>query len=239
MNQVSFRFELQPGGFLRFAQVVRVVEHIKAGDLCILPSDSAYILTGLPSEVGVSADLDWVLRREGLPMSLAFGSLRMAGRWVQMSSMARGFVGELTPGGLTFVAQPTSLAKEGFASARLHAPRTIGVRLTESRVETQLAYEVEQPLTSTPVRLLDGSLARSADEALSVVGERISALSSQRRVGLIVGPVESIGRLSTVASEVAKPGALPRIRVLREGAIPFSKVQEVARLCQFDEVDVE
>src|SRR4051794_30286879 len=100
--------EVQTPGFLRFTDVSRVVEHIEAGDLCLLPSDSSYILTGLATERGVSQDVDSVLQRQGLEMSLAFGSLRLARRWADMSTMAVRFLGELTPGGLTFVAPPTS-----------------------------------------------------------------------------------------------------------------------------------
>jgi tRNA A37 threonylcarbamoyladenosine synthetase subunit TsaC/SUA5/YrdC len=239
VSQLSFRLEVQVEGFLHFAEIDRVVEHIQGGDLCLLPSDSAYVLTGLPSEAGVSADLDEILQRAGLAMSLAFGSLRMASRWVHMSSMARRFVGELTPGGLTFVAQPTSVARRGFAAARLNAPGTIGVRLTESRIETQLAYEIDHPLTTTPVRLPDGSLARTADEALAAVSARISGLPSQRRLGAVVGPVLNLGRLSTVVTEDSTQGTLSRIRVLREGAISLSRLREVARSCQYDDVVVD
>lgn len=238
MTDVSFRLRVRDQGFLCFADVERVVEHIQAGDLCLLPSDSAYILTGLPSEVGVSADIDAVLLRDGLPISLAFGSLRMATRWVSLSSMARRFVGELSPGGLTFVAQPTSVAKGGFAAARLHAPGTIGVRLTESRVETQIAYEVDHPLTTTPVRFPNGALAGSATEALEIVLDRVAGLPSGRRLGVVEGPVAHLGRLSTVVTEEKAQGSLARIRVLREGAIPLERVREVARACRFEDVVV-
>lgn len=69
----EFECEVQPQGFLRFTDVSRVVEHIQAGDLCLLPSDSSYILTGLATERGVTQDVDKVLQREGLEMSLASG----------------------------------------------------------------------------------------------------------------------------------------------------------------------
>lgn len=233
----NFECEVQPQGYLRFADVSRIVEHIQAGDLCLLPSDSSYTLTGLPTERGVGSDLDAVLRRNRLEMSLAFGSLRMVRRWVEMSSMAMSFVGELTPGGLTFVAPPTSEARRGFATSRLNAPGTIGVRLTESRVETQLAYEVEDPLTSTPVRLADGSEARTAEEALAIVADRVSALASKRRLVLVVGNVPFPGRLSTVVSQEVRQG-VSRIRMLREGAIPLETIRRVALACRYEDVDV-
>lgn len=232
-----FEVEVEPQGFLRSGHVSRIVEHIKAGDLCLLPSDSSYILTGLPTVRGVGSDIDAVLQRNKLAISLAFGSLSMVQRWVDMSTMAVGFVGELTPGGLTFVAPPTSAALQGLATSHLHAPGTIGVRLTESRVETQLAYEVAQPLTSTPVRRPDGSEAETAEEALAIVGDRVSQLRSKRRLGIIVGTVLYPGRLSTVTQEVRHAG-LRRIVVLREGAIPLEAVRRVALACRYEDVDV-
>jgi tRNA A37 threonylcarbamoyladenosine synthetase subunit TsaC/SUA5/YrdC len=235
----DFECKVQSQGFLRFIDIGRVVEHLESGDLCLLPSDSSYTLTGLPTEPGVSRDLDVVLQRNQLEMSLAFGSLRMARRWVEMSDMAARFVGALTPGGLTFVGPPMSVGGRGLATKRLHAPAgTIGVRLTESRVETQLAYEIEQPLTSTPVRLPDGSEARTAEEALDVVADRILALESGRRLSMIVGKVLYPGRLSTVVTQEIHPGRLARIRVLREGAISLATIRRVASDCRYEGVDV-
>jgi tRNA A37 threonylcarbamoyladenosine synthetase subunit TsaC/SUA5/YrdC len=235
--RAEFECEVQPQGFLRFMDVSRVVEHIQAGDLCLLPSDSSYILTGLATERGVTQDLDTVLQRKGLEMSLAFGSLRLARRWAEMSTMAVSFVGQLTPGGLTFVAPPTSAAMRGLATSRLNAAGTIGVRLTESRVETQLAYEIEQPLTSTPVRHADGSEAVTAEEALAIVAARVSELRTKRRLGMVVGTVPYPGRLSTVVEEVGQ-GGLSRIRLLRDGAIPLETIRRVARACRYEGVEV-
>lgn len=233
----EFECEVQPQGFLRFTDVSRVVEHIQAGELCLLPSDSSYVLTGLATERGVTDDVDTVLQREKLEMSLAFGSLRLARRWAEMSTMAVRFVGQLTPGGLTFVAPPTSAAMRGLATSRLNAPGTIGLRLTESRVETQLAYEVEQPLTSTPVRGPDGSEAATAEEAMAIVARRVSDLPSKRRLATVVGTVSYPGRLSTVAQEV-RHGGLRRIRVLRQGAIALETVRRVARDCRYEDVEL-
>jgi tRNA A37 threonylcarbamoyladenosine synthetase subunit TsaC/SUA5/YrdC len=234
----DFEFEVQPLGVLRFADASRVVEHIQAGDLCLLPSDSSYILTGLATERGVTDDLDRILEREHLAMSLTFGSMRLARRWANMSVMAASFVGQLTPGGLTFVAAPTSAAVAGLATSRLHASGTIGMRLTESHVETQLAYEIEQPLPSTPVRRADGSETATAEEALAIVAARMSQLPIKRRLGVVVGTVPYPGRLSTVAQEV-RAGGLSRIRVLREGAIPIETIRTVARACRYEDVDID
>jgi len=171
-------------------------------------------------------------------MSLSFGSLRAVRDWVTMTDMAMKFVGALAPGGLTFVAPPATEAGRGHATSRLHAARgTIGVRFTESRVETQLAYEVGQPLTSTPVRHPDGSETRTAEEALAIVAGRISALPSKRRLGVIVGSVAYPGRLSTVTQEVLKSG-LWRIHVLRQGAIPVKTIRQVALACRYEDVDI-
>jgi len=230
-------FTVEPQGFLRFHHVNRVVEHIQAGGLCLLPSDSSYILTGLPTRSGVTQDLDVVLQRDGLEMSLAFGSMREMHQWVDLSDMALKFVGRLTPGGLTFVAPPSTGARRGHAAARLHAPRgNIGIRFTESRVETQLAYEVDQPLTSTPVRHPDGSATRTAEEALAVIADGVSALPSRRELCVIVGSVSDPGRLSTVAQETSHYG-LHRIRVLRKGAIPIETIRRVALECRYEGVD--
>lgn len=233
----SFECWVRPEGYLRFADIEKVIEYIEAGDLCLLPSDSAYVLTGLFTVEGVTDDLDAILDRRGLAMSLAFGSFRKAEAFAELSPKARLFMRELTPGGLTFVAKASGLARAGFARTRLHAPGTLGVRLTESRVETQLAYELDQPLTTTPVRDPDGHELVEANEALDHVLPRLAAMASRRRLAVIHGTVAYPRRLSTVVAETTAAG-LPQLRVLRQGAIELSEITAAARRCQYEDVEV-
>src|SRR4051812_33243386 len=116
---------------LNSADASQVVQLIRQGALCLLPSDSTYVLTGLPTVRGVTDDLDSVLERNRMPMSLAFGSLKQADDLIRLSPMAQKFIRQLTPGGLTFVARPRFDDNRALALKLLNAPEgTFGVRLT-------------------------------------------------------------------------------------------------------------
>ena len=52
-----------------------VLSHMQEGGLCILPSDSSYTLTGIPSIPGVTEAIDFLLQRNGEKMSLAFNNI--------------------------------------------------------------------------------------------------------------------------------------------------------------------
>lgn len=58
------------------------------------------------TEPKVSRDIDLLLERNGAPMSLAFGDLKKVTEKIDFHNQAYTFFKKLTPGGLTFVAQP-------------------------------------------------------------------------------------------------------------------------------------
>lgn len=230
--------EVSSQGLLHRTDAIQVVQLIKEGALCVLPSDSSYVLTGLPTVRGFTGDLDTVLERNRMPMSLAFGDLEQADDLISLSTMAQDFIRRLTPGGLTFVARPRPDDMRAFALRRLNAPEgTVGVRLTESPVETQIAHELYYPLPSTPVRRSDHAEVCTVNEALSTIADRVSRLQSPRKIAVIDGPVPYPGRLSTVVREEQYQG-LWRIVITREGAISRDKIAQVAADCMYEDVIV-
>ena len=204
------------------------------GGLCILPSDSSYVLTGLLNIPGISEDIDTLLERKGMKMSLAFGSLGQARKKMSLSQMACAFIKTLAPSGLTFVASPRDAMLRHFSINRLHADGTIGVRLTRSPVETQLARRFELP--STPIRNADKEVF-SAEEALKTVINRMQDKNIHRRIALIDGEVPYPGQLSTVVKEEQREG-MWYLRVIRENAIPIDRIKKVADKCGYASIEV-
>ena len=145
-------------------------ELLDNGGLCILPSDSSYVLTGILNIPGISEDIDTLLERQGMKMSFAFDSPSRACRMMSLSTMACAFIKALAPSGLTFVASPRDAMLRNFSITRLYADGTIGVRLTRSPVEAQLAKRFGLP--STPIRNANKAVI-SAEEALQIVTDRM------------------------------------------------------------------
>lgn len=206
------------------------------GGLCILPSDSSYILTGLLLIRGISRDLDILLERQGMKMSLAFGSLKQANEMMDLSCMAIDFFQQFAPGGLTFIARPKREWLRRFSERRLQADGTIGIRLTESKVETQLA-EI-YPLPSTPIRNSNHKEVSVAEEALKIVAERMVDKGIDRDIALVDGIVPFPGRLSTVVKEELH-GGVWHLRIIRQSAISIKEIREVAHACGYADTIID
>lgn len=226
-------WSVQGAGYLLVQDVAQVAAHLNAGNLCLLPSDSAYALTGIPTIPGVTSAIDEILDRQRMPISLAFGSFRMAKRWVQLSSKAEDLIGLLAPGALTFVGSPTGPGEVRFSRDRLYAPTDkIGVRLTQSIVETQISNELDLPLTTAPVRDGAGAVVNDAAPAWERTASRLVAVESDQRVALVRGIVVRPGEVSTVVEEV-ESGGLLTLRIIRQGAIAREEIDRVAAELQY------
>ena len=235
-DPVVFRCSTRADGTLSLSDLLRVSELIEDGALCLLPSDSSYALTGSPIEPGLTDELDEILMRDGLEMSLAFGSYRKTTEYAEFTHKGRLFAGAFMPGGLTFITQALGPALEKFANKRLHARNgKIGVRLTDSRTESQIAFEADLPLPTTPVRA-DGRETRTAEEALAFVLSRYRELGITRDLVVVDGNVQYSGRLSTVVNEVDTAG-LPSLHVIRVGALDLETITPFALdRCNYESV---
>ncbi len=208
----------------------QIFELMRDGALCLLPSDSSYILTGRVNVPGVSRDIDAILQRKDTPMSLAYGDLKTIAASFSLSNQAYLFFRKLTPGGLTFVAQPNTLQYNHFSKVFLHADGSIGVRLTESEIETRLAKRF--PVPSVPIRSAEHKEISTLEEGWKIVSARCEELKIDRKIILIDGEVKYPGRISTVVREKQKAG-FQYIQILREGAIPTEEIKRVAAECHY------
>lgn len=200
------------------------------GGLCILPSDSSYILTGIPTIPGVTEAINAILNRNEEKMSLAFNNIEQVANTMQISNMAYHFIKKLTPGALTFVARLSNNGYANLSARRLYTDGTIGIRLTESPVETQLAQRF--PLPTTPIRNDEGKEVSSIDVAISIIKNRVSHIDAPHQIEAICGEVPYCGRLSTVVKEVYENGFW-YIKILREGAIQKEIIEKVAVSCKY------
>lgn len=215
---------------LKQHDIDKIVKLLKDGGLCILPSDSSYILTGLVIDHKVSRDINFLLERNGIPMSLAFGDLRKVTEKIKFDNQAYAFFKKLTPGGLTFVAQPKREQFNYLSENCLYADGTIGVRLTESLIERQIADYF--PIPSAPIRNSDCMEVSTAKEAWEIIAGRITKLHGPRKVAVVDSFVKYPGRLSTVVKEELQNG-YRYIKMIRQGAISTENIQKVALECKY------
>ena len=213
-----------------FEDVEKVTRFLQNGGLCVLPSDSAYVLTGLVTVEGVSHDIDLLLDRKGLPMSLAFGGLRHITDRIDFNNQAYNFFKKLTPGGLTFVGVPKKKLFYNLSENCLYADGTIGVRLTESIIETQIADFF--PIPSCPICDCIGKPITTADEVWPIIEERIVKSPVSRKFAFIIAPVKKPGQLSTVVRE-KKQNGYRYIEIIRRGTISYEDIYRTALECKY------
>lgn len=209
---------------------------LQKGGMCILPSDSSYILTGRINVPGIAYDIDKLLERDHMAMSLCFNSVEQVQTMTELSNLASSFIKRFIPGGLTFIARPTSKSHiMGFLNRINVYDGTIGIRISESLAETQMAKAFPTP--STPIRDKDLKEISDADEALKIVSYQMIKKQRIRDLVLIRGDVLHPGLLSTVVKEIEKDGYLT-IEILRKGIIPVEEIRQAARDCFYDEIIV-
>ena len=209
---------------------------MREGGLCILPSDSSYILTGNIMVKGIAEDIDFLLERQKSDMSLAFNNYNQFLEDFELSDMARDFINKLTPGGLTFVSQPIDDVTGNRYARKLNTDGTIGIRLSDSIVETQLAKDF--PIPTTPIRKPDYTETATLDEALEIISKRYNQLSKYRRLAGVDGSVFHVGEVSTVVREEEIDGNW-YIVILREGFIPRDTIESVALECKYKGIKEE
>ena len=232
--RAEYEFKTTNQGQLQTGDLSCIVEFLKNGGLCVLPSDSSYILTGAPTVQGITKDIDTLLLRSGIPMSLTFSSLEQADDLLGLSFRAKLFINRLTPGPLTFIVEPNNKDMRSSSIIDQISPDgTIGVRLTESPVETQLVASIGYPLPTTPIRRVDGSEVGTAAESFSIISARVPNLPNQRKLAIIDGVVPNLGDLSTVVKESSHDGAY-RIEILYERTIKYSVINKTALDCGYE-----
>ena len=179
---------------------------------------------------GVAEDIDFLLERKKTDMSLAFNNFNQFSEDFELSDMARDFINKLTPGGLTFVSQPIDDVTGNRYARKLNTDGTIGIRLSDSIVETQLAKDF--PIPTTPIRKPDHTETATLDEALEIIGNRYALLSKYRCLAGVDGLVLHSGKVSTVVKE-EEIGGNWYIEILREGFIPRDTIESVAIECKY------
>lgn len=230
---VCFVYDLI-NGLLTPTHLKEVTKFMKNGGLCVLPSDSAYILTGLLSldNNKMTKDLDTLLERNGMKMSLSISDENSAAQRMQLSNMAYNFIKQVKSEGITFVADPRNDTLNKFSKDRLMTTDgTIGIRISRSPVEVQLAKQ-NLMFPSTPIRDNSGKVVCTLKEAEKIVRERLTNTGINRDVGLIEGVVPYPGDLSTVVKEEYYNGFW-FLRIIREGTITHDRVKSVALECQY------
>ena len=191
------------------AQLGPAVKAIRRGQVVAYPTDTLY---GLAVDPRSDAALDalYALKGRGAERRVALiaASLVQAGEVAEIAGVARRLAERFWPGPLTLVVP----ARGGLASRSVSAEGLVGIRVPDHHVARALADACGYALTATSANV-------SGSAGLSLPDEVASALPDVA-VLLDAGPCPG-GPPSTLIEATA-----PDVRLLREGALPWSRVVE-------------
>ena len=184
---------------------------LRDGGVVAIPTDTVYgIAVALGTVGGVERLFEVKARPPDKAVMVLVDGLDQLTDWVELSAAARA-LSTLWPGGLTLVL-PLRAGVE-LPAALTAGTQTLGVRIPKHDVARALARAVG-PLPTTSANPSGASEARSAQEVLATLGERIDLIVDG-------GPSEG-----GVPSTVVDCGG-QRPRILRPGAITADRLAAV------------
>jgi L-threonylcarbamoyladenylate synthase len=215
---------LTPDGALRGADasLIRDILVVRGG-YALIPSDTCYSIAAIPSDRSKTENINLLLKRGEMPISLAFDDVDRLGRWVQLRPHARYLLDRFTPGPLTLVCRlKQHLLAELAADSVAPPDSTLGVRISDSAIERQLVTVCGSPITTVPVMDANGSAVVDFDLARAIVEEGMEFLDS----GAALAVVEGRRRVGGVRSTVVRiPEQTERLfEIIREGEITESDI---------------
>ncbi len=195
--------------------LARAAELLRAGGVVVYPTETFYALGALASREDALLRLaEGKLRPEGKPLPLLAADLGQVREVASISRpLALALAAHFWPGPLSLVLP----ALPGLSAAVTAGTGTVAVRVPGSTLARELARLSGGPLVSTSANLSGGPPPCRVEELDGALLARVD--------GVLDGGPTPGGKPSTL---VALGGGVPRL--LREGAVPFDEVLEVARL---------
>lgn len=188
------------------------VRHLRGDGLLAYPTETVYGFGGTLAPAAVEALLALKGRGPDRPVLLLVASPADT-PGLAWTDEARELAGAFWPGALTLIlADPESRYPAGVRSPR----GGVGVRQCAHPVPALLVEALGGPLTSTSANAPGEAPARSGDEAAAAV-ERLGASADVL--------VLDAGRLPESEPSTVVDCTGPRLRVVREGAIPVSRLR--------------
>jgi tRNA A37 threonylcarbamoyladenosine synthetase subunit TsaC/SUA5/YrdC len=225
---IVHRHERDPEGNLLPEHLAEIRQVFQDQGFVVLPSDTAYSVAAWPRTSQTRIKINEILQRANEPLSLAFPSVAVVQQWTTPNDVADRLLNCFTPGPITVVRSASRLIPADFTRELIGSQNhTIGVRITDSAEERQVAGVGASPVTTVPVQYVkpDGrSPVTSFEDALTIFGERIAAIGGGALWCAIEGTIQ-YSRGSTVVEMLGESGSY---EIKRSGVIPDRDIHACA-----------
>jgi len=216
------------GGFLVNRDLGHVTYALRMSGVVVAPSDTGFALLADAGDVRAVRALRIILGMETDLLSVSFSGKPMLEAYISPGLIGMRLVSALMPGPLTIVAPMTERGRQRVGS-NLGAAETLGGRLTNPAVESQITGDLELPLTTTAIRYPDSSQVYEITDAIEIVREGIIEAEETLRYTILACAVEAEGFSHNSHSTVVEVGLDGTYRKLRSGAIDDDALHEASR----------
>jgi tRNA A37 threonylcarbamoyladenosine synthetase subunit TsaC/SUA5/YrdC len=198
---------------MHLADARDVARLLDAGNVALYPSDTCYGVAVRPFFPCLTQTLDVALGRRGEKISLGFYDLSQVETSFSLQVPERELLDDPERPAVTVVAYPRRRTDRDLAKTHLFSDGSVGVRVSGSGIERQLARVVGGPLTTIAVRDGAGAPITDLPAAHDVVETSLQRIGWPGEIAVIdarrirADDVSTVVRLETGGFRVLRPGA--------------------------------
>ncbi len=197
----------------KLQNVSLVVKELKAGNVVFIPTDTVYGLATIIDDVAISK-IFALKKRDKKPIAVLVDSLEQAKKIAEVNLVASFLSKKFHPGPLTII-MPKRMEVSDFLTSGLNS---VGIRIPKNKFLREV-LKITGPLAVTSANLSGDKPFASADEAMKVFKSEVKLY------------VQTKDTFSNEASTVIE--LEPELKILREGAITKSALEEVLKKDSF------
>lgn len=191
----------------------RCADVIKRGGIAVFPTETVYgIGVNAFDEKAVAKLYQVKMRPAEKPLLMHINGIAAAERLGVLDDRARELIERYTPGPLTLIVK----RKEGLPDIAVAGGDTVGLRFPSNGIFIALAKTADVPIAATSANISGSASATDADGLKEIID--VADI-------VIDGGKCEFSLESTILSLVGTP------RILREGAFPREKIEEVLGKC--------
>ncbi len=190
---------------------------LRAGGLVVFPTETTYGAgVDATNPEAVQKLLAYKARREGKPLSIAVTDLEMAEQFVVLTDQARQLYHQFLPGPLTVVSTALPLHQSGVAPGVVSEFNTLGVRIPDYPLVTELVRALGKPITATSANASDQKRPYAITDILSTTSAKQQSL---------IDLVLNAGTLPTRPPSTVIDTTLSTPLTMREGSVVLNSSQ--------------
>lgn len=162
-------------------QAEQIAEHLKAGEIWIIPTDSLYgIMCDALNQKAVKKVCDLKgINPEKNNLSIICNDISMVAEYARIGDRTFQLMRDYTPGPVTFICKAQSVLPKEFKKRK-----TVGVRIPDCKTATMIAEKLGNPLLTTSIEFEGNDYAINPELISEVYDGKVDGIALGEEGGL-------------------------------------------------------